>query len=193
MAIKLAAKQEIKVKGRAAEALLGRSAKKETPQIGVIFTITEGEHQGERVSWMGYFTDNTQERTIEALQICGWDGDDLSDFAPPTPDTMPGLHGLDRHEVELVLIGEEYGGTNPDYAGTVFTRVRWVNRLGGGRLSVENAMDRASASDFAAKMKGIVHAVKAKKPQASTDFPHGASAPAQGQLPATGTQGRRAF
>lgn len=164
--IKLEEGQQLKVKARAVEVLLGNSANKGTPQIAVIFVVTEGEHGGDRIPWTGYFTEKTSERTIESLQACGWTGDDISVFAADK-DTLPALNGLDRNEIELVLEGERYNGDNANYRDRVFTRAKWVNRIGGGggSVNVENAMSKGDAQAFAQKIKGLIHASKQRTPE----------------------------
>jgi hypothetical protein len=183
---------EGKYKARASgEVVLGTSAKKGTPFVELYFEITDGENKGGKVRWTAYFAEKSAERTIEALQIAGWEGEDLSDFSDG------GLHGLDKNEVEIAVELEEY-----EYEGEKRTspRVQWVNRLG-GYLNVQNAMSAEAAESFGEKMKGLVLKVRARKPAQPdpTDFPHGANAPAPsapsapsapGQK-ATGTGGRR--
>ncbi len=169
-------------KARGVAALLGNSSEKGTPQIDIQFRIVEGEFEGELIRWTGYFTEKTSERTIESLQICGWQGDDLSVFAQRDDGTIPPPNGVDRNPVELVLEEEVYEGKTR-------VKVKWVNRPGGGReLNLENAMTRQSASSFAESMKGIIHATRMKKAAAQgtnvTDFPHGANAPAPQQAAA---------
>lgn len=96
------------------------------------------------VTWFGYFTEKTWARTIESLQHCGWKSDDLSD-----------LSGLDANEVELVIDEEEYDGKTQ-------TKVRWVNKAGGGfQLKAPLAVDRAKG--FAASMKDKIRGLNASK------------------------------
>ncbi len=117
-------------------------------------------------------TDKTQERTVEALQICGWQGDDLSEFSDN------GLHGLDTNEVSIVVELESY--VNADGEEKSAPRVKWINRIG-GQVNVQSAMDPTKAAAFGSRMKGLVHAMRAKAPVADTGtaFNFGANAPAQ--------------
>jgi hypothetical protein len=90
-----------------------------------------------------------------------------------------------------------HGGTILETAQTVrdgetkeVPRVQWINRL--GSVNLENAMGAAEAQAFGARMKGLVLAMKQKKPQPAADpasFPFGANAPAR----AAGSAPRRAF
>lgn len=174
---------EGKYKARATgEVVLGNSAKKGTPFIECYFEILDGDNKGGKVRWTSYFSDKTAERTIEAMQIAGWDGEDLSEFGDG------GLHGLDKNEVEIVVELEEY-----EVEGEKRTspRVQWVNKLG-GYLNVQNAMGPEQAASFGEKMKGLVLKVRSKKPTQGdgTDFPHGANALAE-EPKKTGTGGRR--
>lgn len=175
---------EGKYKARAVgEVVLGNSAKKGTPFIECYFEIAEGENKGGKVRWTSYFSEKTAERTIEALQIAGWEGEELSDFSDG------GLHGLDKNEVEIVVELEEY-----EVEGEKRTspRVQWVNKLG-GYLNVQNAMSAEQAESFSEKMKGLVLKVRSKKPAQGdpTDFPHGANERAEEPPKKTGTGGRR--
>jgi hypothetical protein len=172
-----------KYKARAVgEVVLGKSAEKQTPQIECLFEMLEGESKGHRARWTGYFGLNSADRTIESLQICGWEGDDLSEFADK------GLHGLDANEVEAVIENEEY---EKDGEIRTVPRVRWINRLGGGaRVNVQNAMSRDEALSFGDRMKGLVLKVKSKQQKADPSlagdaFPFGANEKA------TGTGGRK--
>lgn len=177
-------------RGRACgQVVLGKSAQKGTPQIEFYLAVTKGENQGDKARWTGYFGPNSKGRTIEALQLCGWQGDDLSEFKDGE------LHGLDTNEVEIDIEIEEYetqvennetGETNTVVKSS--PRVKWVNDPA-GRVSVENAMGEAEALNFGESMKGLVLKLKAKRPTPaaasaeSGTFNHGAntSAAAAGQ------------
>ena len=163
------------------QVVLGESAQKKTPFVEVYFRITEGDHEGKEARWTSYFSDTRSatakkspaERTLEALYLCGWqteDGD-VSVFSDGE------LHGLDSHEVEVVVELEEY-----EKEGETRTspRVQWVNRLGGARyLNVKNAMSKTSAQSFGERMKGLALKMKAKTatPEPDVSFPHGANEP----------------
>ncbi len=163
------------------EVVLGSSSKKGTPFIECYFEITKGDNLGGKVRWTAYFSEKTNERTIESLQYCGWKGDDLSEFSDGK------LHGLDSNEVEIVVELEEYQDAegNPKHS----PKVQWVNRSG-GYLNVASAMNSEAAQSFGERMRGLILAMKAKKPQdagSGTDFPHGANAPST-TPPANGTE-----
>ena len=64
-------------RGRPVRAALGTSSKG-TEQIAVEFELIEPA--GERMTWYGFFTEATTDRTIESLRHCGWQGNDLSVF-----------------------------------------------------------------------------------------------------------------
>lgn len=129
-------------KARGCEALLGE-ASTGSKQIGVDLQLLEGPDQGKHITWYGYFSDATFERTIESLQLLGWEGDDLSD-----------LRGIDRLEVSIVIEDE------PDLQGELHSRVKWINGQGG--IAMKNKLDVGSAKAFAAQMKGRIVAMKQK-------------------------------
>lgn len=167
-----------KYKARATgQVVLGTSSKAKTPFIECYFKLVGGENDGSEVRWTGYFGGQSAERTIESLQHCGWQGDDVSEFADGE------LHGLDSNDVEVVVELETY---EKDGESRTSPRVQWVNKTG-GYLNVQNAMTKSEAANFGEAMKGLVLKLKAKKPAPSeaADFPHGANAPAATK--ATGT------
>lgn len=165
------------------EVVLGNSANKGTPFIELYFQISDGGNKGDRVRWTSYFSDKSAERTIEALQHCGWEGEELSDFADGH------LNGLDKNEVEIVVELEEY---EKDGETRSMPRVKWVNRLG-GHLNIDNAMSVEAAQTFSDKMRGLVLKMKSKKPPQgdAADFPYGANAPEQKQASGQQASGQR--
>lgn len=170
---------EGRYKARASgEVVLGVSKEKKTPFIELYFEILEGDDKGKKVRWTSYFTEKTQERTIEALIVCGWSGDDPGEFADGK------LHGLDKNEIEIVTELEDYVDKNGEKKTS--PRVKWVNRLG-GYLNVQNAMTPDDASSFGDRLKGLVHKVREKKgaPDTGGDFNFGAN----DKPAATGTTG----
>lgn len=129
-------------------------------QIGILFEVVEGESAGEVVTWRGYFTEKTAQRTIESLRHCGWQGDDLSTL---TVDDLPA-------NVQIVVDEEEYDGST-------YTRVKWVNRLGAG-LAMKSAMDASSAKSFAARFRGLCAATPKQKPAPAPTPTNGTRPPA---------------
>ena len=153
------------------ECVLGESNDKGTPFLEVNFKILNGPNQGGTVRWTGYFTENTSERTIQSLQYCGWEGDDLSEFADGK------LHGIDRNEVSIEVKLESY--KNKDGEDRTAPRVSWVNRAG-GFLNKEAAMNEGAAAAFGARMRGLVHKTKEKNPQPKPGPAKTSSTPARG-------------
>ncbi len=153
------------------QCVLGTSANKGTPYLELYFKIIEGENKGGLVRWTGYFTENTNERTIQSMLLMGWQGEDPSEFADGA------LHGLDANEVDIVVEIEEYENAEGETRHS--PRVQWVNRPG-GYLNVENAMNSDAAKGFGARMRGLVLQMrdKVKAPKGAADFPHGANDPA---------------
>ena len=112
---------------------LGETSKG-APQVAVLVEITEGEHAGTQLTWHGYFTQLTEEKTLEQLRVLGWSTDDLDD-----------LKGIDANEVSIVVEHET------DDKGETRAKVRWINRPGG--LAMKQVMDATAAKRFAASMK----------------------------------------
>lgn len=169
------------------ECVLGTSKNKGTPFIEFYLQILDGDNKGGLVRWTGYFTEATNERSIRALQICGWQGDDLGEFADGA------LHGLDANEVSIVVEIETYQDRDSG-EDRHRPRVAWINRPG-GFLNTEAAMNDDAAKAFGDRMRGLVMSVKAKHPvKDGTDFSFGANAKEPAAPPPASTQSRkRAF
>ena len=165
--------------------VLGTSAQKGTPFIEFYFKVSEGDQAGSMVKWTGYFTENTNERTVAALLLCGWQGEDPSDFADGE------LHGLDSNDVDIVVEIEEYEKEGETKRSA---KVQWVNRPG-GYLNVANAMKTDAAKSFGDRMRGLVIAMRSKTPASpvADDFPHGAHDPRPDAPIASSPPGKKAF
>ena len=121
-------------------------------QIGVSFALLD--HDGQFITWYGYFTDKTVERTMESLRHCGWKSDDLSD-----------LEGISDNEVEIVV------DHDTDERGKRAV-VRWVNRLGAG-VAIKNVMSDDQKKAFAKKMKGAAVASRPRNSNQRQGSPSG--------------------
>lgn len=106
-------------------------------QIGVLFQLSDGR----TISWYGYFTENTVDRTLESMEHMGWDGLDIT--APK---------GLDANEVSIVVEGE----ASPT-DGKMYPRVKWVNKVGGG-LAMKEELSGGALQSFKQRMQGAVMA-----------------------------------
>jgi hypothetical protein len=135
-------------------------------EIRVLFQLDPAEDGkgGETITWYGYFTEKTAERTLESLRYMGWAGDDVTD-----------IQGLDKNKVQLVIEHDEYQGKTK-------AKVAWVNRL--QAVYMGTPMGGDAKASFAKRMKGLVIASKqaaSSSPNASKggagqgndDFPHG--------------------
>jgi hypothetical protein len=146
-------------RARAVEGALGYTSKGKE-QVAIRFTILEGDQAGQYLTWYGYFSEKTVERTFESLEFCGWDGDDLAD-----------LSGIDKNEVSIKVEHEQ------DEQGEVRARIRWINS--GGGLAMKERMDEGQAKAFAARMRGELVARKQRKGAAA----QAARPPAQRRQP----------
>ena len=84
-----------------------------TPQAAILFSIEEGECEGETITGYLYFSEKAAERSIETLRKMGWDGVDIGDI---TIDDV-------CNTMEIVVAEEEFNGR-------VVTKVRYINSLG---------------------------------------------------------------
>ena len=123
---------------------LGTAGEKGTPEVAVEFEIVTPDADIRNITWHGYLTEATLERTVESLRNCGWKGDDVSD----------GLPGLDTNEVSLVIEDEEY-------QGKTYAKVQWVNKKGG--LALKAPMQQEQAKAFGASLRDKIRAIEAAK------------------------------
>jgi hypothetical protein len=148
---------------KAVEWALASAGEKRTPEVAIRFSILSGRCEGDSITWHGWLTDKAFDRTIESLQYCGWEGDDLRK-----------LEGLDTNEVSIVVELEEF--TTAEGEVRVNPKVRWVNRAGG--LAIKERMSDDEANAFAAKMRGRIVAMQKKRgtrspaPREAAPTPH---------------------
>ena len=121
------------------------SNKKEV--VAVRFEVTEGEFQGEWITWYAYFTDKAVEYTMANLRTCGWTGDDLADLSS--------ING--SADVVIVLVEEEFNGETT-------LKVKYINDPNGGGVMLNAPMDETARKSFAAKMRGAAVASRQGKP-----------------------------
>ncbi len=114
-------------------------------QVAIAFEITEGEFKGRRLTWFGFFTEKTYERTLESLRYCGFKGDDLS--AAQHQD-------LDQ-EVSLAI---EHEASQKD--GKIYPTVRWVNGSRSGGVKLAKPMSADDLRKFGTAMKSRAAKVK---------------------------------
>jgi hypothetical protein len=110
-------------------------------QIAVQFEIADGDQAGQSIAYVGTFTDAAIEYTTEALRATGWEGDDLAEI----PDlAVAGKLG----PCEIVVQHETYEGKQR-------ARIRFVNRVGGGRFKFKEGteLQGGELKSFAARMK----------------------------------------
>lgn len=112
-------------------------------EVAVQFEILSGETSGNMITWWGYFTEKSADRTLQSLMNAGWDGSDITD-----------LNGLGSKEVELELVIDTYGGKQRE-------KVAWVNKPKGPRTK---AMSEADKLSFAEKMRGRTLALQKQVP-----------------------------
>lgn len=105
-------------------------------QVGLRVEVIGGELDGQSFVWFGTFSPNAEERTIEQLQIAGWNGEDILN--------LPGL-GSTEFEVQM----EEYEDYNEQGAPYTYIKAKWLNRISVG---MKNAMDAGQKASFAQRM-----------------------------------------
>lgn len=101
-----------------------------TEQVAVLFQLEDGA----RLTWFGYLTENSQERTLEALMHCG-------------VKNLETLEGLGSQDVEVVIQHDEYNDT-------VRAKIAFVNALGSGGVALKTKMTDGQRKGVAARLKG---------------------------------------
>lgn len=115
-----------------------------TPQIGIELMVTQGESEGQRITYYGFFTPNASEYTFKTMRDLGWEGDDITNLA-----------GLDKNEV-TVYVGTEV------HEGKQRQKVKAIYPLGGAGIA--NPLSDTEAKVLAAQMKGAAIASRSAKP-----------------------------
>lgn len=131
--------RKIRCKARAVPSShdFGYSPEKGTEQVGMRVQILDGELEGQTYTWLGYFTEASEDRTLEQLRTAGWDGTDFLS-----------LPGLGSTEFELQL--EEETGQKD---GTLYWRPTFINRMG---VAMKNSMDAQQRAAFAARLRSKI-------------------------------------
>lgn len=129
---------------------LGESDEKHTPFIGIQFELLDEHVNGITMNWSGWLTDAAIDRTLESLRACGWRGKDLSD-----------LTGIGDRRV-TVVINDEVSQKD----GKTYARISFVNKLGGGRLTVNTEL----APDRMRQLVAISKAKAAELPVLAPDL-----------------------
>ena len=121
-------------------------------QIAVGFEIVhDADFAGETITWIGFFTDKTVERTIESLLHMGWQGEDPTELAD-----------LDRDAIRAALPEVVSLTCEPDeYNGEYTLKVRWVNKPGGGRFAFKEPLQGNALKAFGAQLRNTVRSVRA--------------------------------
>ena len=138
-----------------------------TEQVGLRVVCLGGELDGQEVTWYGYFTEATEQRTLEALKTAGWDGTNVID-----------LPGLGTTEFELQLEEET------DDKGNTYLRPAFINRIG---VAMKNKMDDGQKRAFAARLGALAGGARpAGRPAQRPAGGARAQAPANGEMPFDG-------
>lgn len=122
-------------------------------KVAVVIEFLDEPNRGQRLTWYGYFSDKTADRTLESLMTMGWDGDDLSE-----------LKGLGGAEFQAVVEEDMYEGKKQ-------IKIQWINKLSGDTPNLGKRMEGGDRASFAQKMKGRALALKQQQKQAETSDP----------------------
>lgn len=115
-------------------------------QIAVVFEFIDEALAGQTIVWVGTFAPGkSTDITIQALENCGWTGDD------PTKN----IDGIDGNEVILVIEND----TNDK--GDIYPRVKWINRPGAGRIKFKRPAEGAELRAFGAEIRAATLARRA--------------------------------
>lgn len=136
-------------RGRSIEAAIGEAGTG-TVQVAIRFAFLDFSEQSVTRVWYGYFTDAAQEGTIKAMRTAGWRGVDITDLSSLSADADP-------QPPEVILVVQH----EPDQAGVMRDRIRWVNAATGGGM-LKKKLEGEALTAFAAKMREAVKVYDAK-------------------------------
>jgi hypothetical protein len=120
-------------------------AKTGTPGVVVTFRILdEGPFQNWEIDWRGWTSPGMKERTVESLEICGYDGENDATIS--------------TNVVQIVIHHEQWKNETTGASG-VKAEVRWVNDPNRGRMKY-TAMDPAQKAQQRMSLRGELLARK---------------------------------
>lgn len=121
-----------------------------TEEVCVEFEILDGPYAKQRLPWYGYFGPKSEDRTINSLLLCGWDG-----------QSMKHWNGISKNTVSITVEHK------PSQDGTkTFARVAWVNDSNGARVGTP--MNALELSAFEQRIKTLAAQAGAKAPPPAT-------------------------
>lgn len=133
-----------------------------TPHIAVSF---ENE-AGDRITWYGYLSEKALDRTVESLQILGWDFQADNGLI----DRLNGTDTLVNNMAEIVVEHEVY-------EGKINAKVKWVNAVGGGLAAAIPDSDAATlAASLRARIMTSKKVAPSTRPSAAASSPAGVGA-----------------
>lgn len=136
-----------------------------TEQVGIRVLVLDGELKDQTFTWYGYFTENSETRTLEQLMIAGWDGQE--------PMNLPGLGAT---EFELQLEEQEEQDEQGNVTGA-YWRPTFINRVG---VAMRNKMDDGQKRAFASRLSALARTIQKPATQQSGQSARTGTAPAGG-------------
>lgn len=151
--------------------------KNKTPCLEVdLRIIDEGPINGSAITFQGWLTDGAWKKTVEALRVLGWIGNDISEV----PDLADA--GALANECEIVIEHEEYNGK-------VRAKIAWLNAPGGRGTKITGS----ALTSFAERLKSSIASVPmpegvkpSSAPAATRPTASAASAPPTDDIPPPG-------
>lgn len=113
-------------------------------QIAVCFELNDQNDPfcGEQITWVGTFAEGkASEIALQALETCGWVGDDVMDMI-----------GIDSNDVELVIVEDTTADGTRQY-----DKVAFVNRIGASRFEFQKPLE---GNALRAQAKGLTHKIR---------------------------------
>jgi hypothetical protein len=90
------------------------------PQVVLLFQV---EGTTDRIRWYGHLTEKAKNRTYDTLELCGFRGTSLDDFCGGVASRI--IHPIDMKTPFSIVV------ENEQYQGKTYTKVKWINRIGG--------------------------------------------------------------
>ena len=153
-----------RVKARATGDFAFGTANTGTIQVGIQIEALSTDETGEitagsTYTWYGFFTEKSEARTLDALEIAGWNGNDGDDFV--------NLVGLGTTEFEVQFEEEDAVNEQGEVTGTRW-RPTFINR---GGIAMRDQMDDAAKLAFAQQMRGAILARRGGGQRAQSQRP----------------------
>jgi hypothetical protein len=136
---------------------LGEQGEKKTPFIAIEFENKDGDS----MTWQGWLTEGSKERTVKTLLSIGFMGKSIADLSNPEKG-ISDLFGEIGAPISVVVEEEEYEGKKR-------AKIAWVNVGGISKFDHQTAVSKVKELSIDGDLMRLKKEIKAPKPKAKAE------------------------